>query len=712
MAWLTRESPETFNQTPGEPDMDTLMYWIGRMEPIIRVESNQEVIIVFANRCGSENEATYAGTSAIIGVESGEVRVYGMLGRGESDLLVVDTSNPPFAKLVYRPEGAEAPADTEKDEQFDTKEESPRPKNVVPASVPNYVPSHRVAEQLHDTTSSGNDHEHSRKRNPSYKRNDLTIRLPEKSYRYKPIVGRTNQDLDPVSGHARRRSEIQSKTQWKHQAHSTGLPASDNEFDRSSANSEPPPSALFQAPAGHNYLSTGDRNHSRAQLTSTNNADDIVIAIDIPVVEDQVEQESQPLTTTTWMADDDPELAYIEDEDPDEPFHDPTGKIGRWVQMIQTPRKPPIESQHHQCHSQTDHGNSSRGQIYSASPEKPSLFQHSRPLKAHRVMRDEETQTQRSRSAAPGKQTDFKAVCQKLENMAELEASAAQESSRLDYGSRDKQTRHYAHQQRPASRAKGRSNSHAIREDELMSGSEHSISFAMDDSVLANSNTHTTQNRVPSRIFFSPVEAEPPVLRLTSSNRLKVDRGTEETDIDRDQSELSSRRHQQAQKTDPLDIPRTHSRGRQLETNKDRRKEHGSTQYQKHPNTSESRRQVSKEPADLTQYHLIEDALSASCPIQGSRSRSRARNQSSLGQKSSQTQLRSARDASRPRLQDDLGRFTSAQLKTRSKMSAPRPERGWAAQDIRDDMSVSATFGHERSRQGSKTPVPMILVSK
>lgn len=245
-----------------------------------------------------------------------------------------------------------------------------------------------------------------------------------------------------------------------------------------------------------------------------------------------------------------------------------------------------------------------------------------------------------------------------------------------------------------------------------MSGSEHSISFAMDDSILASPNTHTTQNRVPSRIFFSPVEAEPPVLRLTSSNRLKVGRGTEDTDIDRYQSALSSR-HQQAQTADPLDIPRTHSRGRQLETDKDKRKEYGSAQYQKHPKTSESRRQASKEHADLARYHLIKDVPSASCPLHESRSRSGARKQSSLGQKSSQTQLRSARDASRPRLQeDDLGRSASAQPKTRRKMSAPRPERGWAAQDVRVDRSVSATPGHERSRQGSKTPVPMILVSK
>ncbi|KAH7152346.1 hydrolase, carbon-nitrogen family protein [Dactylonectria estremocensis] len=104
MAWITQEDPRTFSQEPQEADMDTLTYWISRLEPIIRAEWDEEVIVVFANRTGSENEATYAGTSAVVGIKGGEVRVYGILGRGDKDLLVVDTEAPPFAKLVYRPE--------------------------------------------------------------------------------------------------------------------------------------------------------------------------------------------------------------------------------------------------------------------------------------------------------------------------------------------------------------------------------------------------------------------------------------------------------------------------------------------------------------------------------------------------------------------------------------------------------------------------------
>ncbi|KAK9770424.1 putative CN hydrolase domain-containing protein [Seiridium cardinale] len=105
MAWLTREDARHFSRTPKEPDMETMTYWIKRLEPLIRAETDEEIIVIFANRTGTEEEAVYAGTSAVIGIQHGEVSVYGLLGRGEKELLVVDTSLPPFAKLVYRPEG-------------------------------------------------------------------------------------------------------------------------------------------------------------------------------------------------------------------------------------------------------------------------------------------------------------------------------------------------------------------------------------------------------------------------------------------------------------------------------------------------------------------------------------------------------------------------------------------------------------------------------
>lgn len=83
--------------------METLAYWVARLEPLIRCEDDGEIIIVLANRTGVEGDAVYSGTSAVLGIQSGEVKLYGVLGRGERELLVVDTSKRPQAKLVSDP---------------------------------------------------------------------------------------------------------------------------------------------------------------------------------------------------------------------------------------------------------------------------------------------------------------------------------------------------------------------------------------------------------------------------------------------------------------------------------------------------------------------------------------------------------------------------------------------------------------------------------
>ncbi|KAJ4167849.1 hypothetical protein NW754_011665 [Fusarium falciforme] len=123
MAWMTREEPRRFTRMPNEPDMETLTYWVTRLEPLIRSENQDEIIVVFCNRSGNEEEALYAGTSAVIGIQDGEVKVYGLLGRGEKELLVVDTNNSPYAKLVYRPEaggsGMEAPGHLQQNDKAD-----------------------------------------------------------------------------------------------------------------------------------------------------------------------------------------------------------------------------------------------------------------------------------------------------------------------------------------------------------------------------------------------------------------------------------------------------------------------------------------------------------------------------------------------------------------------------------------------------------------
>lgn len=79
------------------------------MEPIIRAETDEEIIVVFCNRCGIEDDTVYAGTSAVIGIKDGEVSVYGLLGRCQKTLLVVDTDTKPLGKLVLRTETATEP---------------------------------------------------------------------------------------------------------------------------------------------------------------------------------------------------------------------------------------------------------------------------------------------------------------------------------------------------------------------------------------------------------------------------------------------------------------------------------------------------------------------------------------------------------------------------------------------------------------------------
>ncbi|KAK7912030.1 carbon-nitrogen hydrolase [Apiospora marii] len=127
MAWNTREDARHFSRMPKEPDMETLTYWVTRLEPLIRTENDEEIVIVFCNRTGIEDDAVYAGTSAVIGIKDGEVNVYGILGRGEKELLVIDTDNAPYAKLIYRPEGDSAASSQLGDKSDATKPPPPAP---------------------------------------------------------------------------------------------------------------------------------------------------------------------------------------------------------------------------------------------------------------------------------------------------------------------------------------------------------------------------------------------------------------------------------------------------------------------------------------------------------------------------------------------------------------------------------------------------------
>jgi protein N-terminal amidase len=89
MAWLTRLSPQELRELPLRPDNETLQYWIDRFYPV-HLSSGGPVFIVFANRCGIENAACYAGTSALICFKDGKGYIYEMLGKWEEKCMVID----------------------------------------------------------------------------------------------------------------------------------------------------------------------------------------------------------------------------------------------------------------------------------------------------------------------------------------------------------------------------------------------------------------------------------------------------------------------------------------------------------------------------------------------------------------------------------------------------------------------------------------------
>lgn len=116
MAWLTRLLPEDLQREPRRPDMETVAYWLERFFPLIESKPSEEIIVVFANRCGTEgnrvgsfhiengeevemgNQVCYAGSSCVMKFQGGMVSMFdkadgpAMVGKGEEGVLLVDTA--------------------------------------------------------------------------------------------------------------------------------------------------------------------------------------------------------------------------------------------------------------------------------------------------------------------------------------------------------------------------------------------------------------------------------------------------------------------------------------------------------------------------------------------------------------------------------------------------------------------------------------------
>lgn len=94
MAWLTRQSADELAAAPQDADAETLAYWLERFHPLLDLRTRPydapPIIVIMANRCGTEGGVAYAGTSTVMKIERGKTQIFDILGKGEEKLLVVD----------------------------------------------------------------------------------------------------------------------------------------------------------------------------------------------------------------------------------------------------------------------------------------------------------------------------------------------------------------------------------------------------------------------------------------------------------------------------------------------------------------------------------------------------------------------------------------------------------------------------------------------
>ncbi|KAF2157954.1 carbon-nitrogen hydrolase [Myriangium duriaei CBS 260.36] len=114
-AWLTSLPTEELLGNAKTPDYDTINYWLNRFTPLMQRKDGEQVIVVFANRCGlepgqvhgvttavdpnGESVVGYAGSSCIMGFSNGLVRIWNILGRAKEGLLLIDTELPPVMEV-------------------------------------------------------------------------------------------------------------------------------------------------------------------------------------------------------------------------------------------------------------------------------------------------------------------------------------------------------------------------------------------------------------------------------------------------------------------------------------------------------------------------------------------------------------------------------------------------------------------------------------
>ncbi|KAH7166088.1 hydrolase, carbon-nitrogen family protein [Dactylonectria macrodidyma] len=721
MAWITQEDPRTFSQEPQEADMETLTYWISRLEPIIRAEWDEEVIVVFANRTGSENEATYAGTSAVVGIKDGEVRVYGILGRGDKDLLVVDTEAPPFAKLVYRPMA-------ETLEVADGLSASASRRMSLPRGTNSPDKDHRASTTpLRDGPESrgvGPSSLREQSGKASYHRDDLSVRIFQQhqagegqAVETPSAPSPTPQDLRPqihrqhVESTAHEYFESQSfapyhgtksyNDDYNHPEIDVGFTARQLGLHRDISPSNSSELYLSETP-GLTYKNYGlDHGHGPPPpedfegpwMMGREDVDEIISEFG-SVSREKVDcRHSLRSDISVWNSQ--------------------VGKQRVAAALPTPPQEPPSQSPM-QTREKVSHSTSS-GRSRSRRPD------------AARPRHNSRSRGGRATSAKPsGSESKlfnpFDDAMQKAESSREHRPPS---KTRKDASVRKttSQDRRVTNASQPLIDIGPAYPSH---ERALSSG--NSIPIAMDPSVWRDMVPTASSSR-PERPPSNQTRSDPPILRPASRTRI-AKRSPSNKDLDSEQGlspnpgapgdyfESGRRSNHDS---------RTTSRGRTRSSKPNEENRVQATPAREPRTNSRRSRKPSQADIDLSQFRLIEDYPSANCPVHGSRSRSRARHgHSSSRHRTPATENPQApsrqRAGSRPtahnntpvpavaRLQygeQAASRSTSdlSGLGRPAELAAPR------GKPVVND-SVDTTTPSPSSGQEPKTPIAMMLVSE
>lgn len=76
---------------PRRPSDLTTYNWLIAMDGLWKRDAGRPVIVIFANRCGTEGYSSYTGSSAVVQLGCGGGLIYKQLGCGEEACLIVDT---------------------------------------------------------------------------------------------------------------------------------------------------------------------------------------------------------------------------------------------------------------------------------------------------------------------------------------------------------------------------------------------------------------------------------------------------------------------------------------------------------------------------------------------------------------------------------------------------------------------------------------------